>query len=60
MADKPKLGSGGRFAALVASGKSPALAAYIGRRRYGASKMARLAAAGRKAAQRKAAGSGSY
>jgi hypothetical protein len=58
VANKPKLGSGARFAALVASGKSPALAAYIGRRRYGASRMAKLAAAGRRAAQRKAAGSG--
>jgi hypothetical protein len=35
MANKPKLGSGGRFAALVASGKSPALAAFIGRKKYG-------------------------
>jgi len=50
VADQPKLGSGGRFAALVASGKSPALAAWIGRRRYGAKKMAHLAAAGAKRA----------
>jgi len=47
-AKKPKLGSGGRFKALVAEGKSPALAAYIGRRKYGAKKMAALSSAGRK------------
>lgn len=52
---KPKLGSGGRFAALKAKlGKrkgvtSPGgLAAYIGRRKYGAKRMAKWAAAGRK------------
>ena len=43
-----KLGGGGRFAQLVASGKSPALAAYIGRKKYGAKKMAKMAAKGRK------------
>jgi hypothetical protein len=48
MARKPKLGSGGRFKALIASGKSPALAAYIGRKKYGAKKMAAMSAAGRK------------
>lgn len=42
-----KLGSGGRFKALVASGASPALAAYIGRKKYGNAKMAKLAAKGR-------------
>lgn len=40
-------GGGGRFAAMVASGKSPALAAYIGRRKWGATRMAKMAAAGR-------------
>jgi len=40
-------GGGGRFAAMVASGKSPALAAYLGRRKYGAKGMAHMAAAGR-------------
>ena len=35
-----KPGGGGRFAKMVASGKSPALAAYIGRKKYGAKKMA--------------------
>ncbi len=49
-----KLGEGGRFAALqktLASrgAKNPgALAAYIGRKKYGASKMASLSAKGRK------------
>lgn len=41
---KPKLGSGARFRALVASGKSPALAAYIGRKKYGKAKFAALSA----------------
>lgn len=41
------VGAGGRFAAMVASGKSPALAAYIGRKKYGSSKMASMAAKGR-------------
>lgn len=55
---KPKLGSGERFAALKSSltkrtGKEKvsnpgALAAYIGRRKYGAKKMAAMSAAGRK------------
>lgn len=39
---KPKLGSGARFRALVASGKSPALAAYIGRKKYGKKRFAAL------------------
>lgn len=43
-----KLGGGGRFKQLVAQGKSPALAAYIGRKSLGAKKMAALSAAGRK------------
>ena len=50
------LGSGGRFKALVgkikASGKSAssakAIAASIGRKKYGAKKMAAMAAAGRR------------
>jgi hypothetical protein len=51
---KPKLGSGKRFAALKGKlakrgAKSPgALAAYIGRKKYGARKMAKLSAKGRK------------
>ena len=40
-------GGGGRFAAMVASGKSPALAAYIGQKKYGAAKMAQFSAQGR-------------
>ena len=60
MATKPKLGSGERFAALKgklearmrghAKGKphdAGALAAYIGRKKYGAAKMAKMSAAGR-------------
>ncbi len=41
------VGQGGRFAALVASGKSPALAAYIGRKKYGKAKFQKMAAKGR-------------
>jgi hypothetical protein len=43
-----RLGGGGRFKQLVAQGKSPALAAYIGRKSLGNKKMAQLSAAGRK------------
>lgn len=60
MASKPKLGTGARFAALVASGKSPALAAYIGRRKYGAKRMASMANAGRRRAQHQSGSAGSY
>lgn len=42
------LGQGGRFAAMVASGKSPALAAYIGRKKYGKKKFQKMAGGGRK------------
>lgn len=52
---KPKLGSGERYHALEkALGKREevttpgALAAYIGRKKYGAKKMAEMAAKGRK------------
>lgn len=54
MARKAKLGTGKRFKALrarlAARGvKNPsALAAYIGRKKYGAKKMAQWAAAGRR------------
>lgn len=44
---KPKLGSGGRFKALAKKVKSPALAAWIGRRKYGAKKFASLARKGK-------------
>ena len=53
---KAPLGSGGRFAAIVqkaqAEGKSPdaakAIAASVGRKKYGAKKMAAMSAKGRK------------
>ena len=51
---KPKLGSGARFKALTAQlkkrgAKNPkALAAYIGRKKYGPKKMAAMAKKGRK------------
>lgn len=37
-----KLGGGGRFKQLVNQGKSPALAAFIGRKKYGSKKFSRL------------------
>lgn len=43
----PRLGSGERFRALAAR-TSPALAAFIGRKKYGAKRFAALALAGRK------------
>lgn len=45
---KPKLGSGARFKALEKKGLSAPLAAWIGRKKFGAKKMAKLAAKGRK------------
>lgn len=42
-----KAGGGGRFAQMVASGKTPALAAFIGRKKYGTKKMAKFSAKGR-------------
>jgi hypothetical protein len=53
MSKKPKLGSGKRFKALTDSGMSPALAAHIGRKKYGKKKMAKMAAAGSKRAAAK-------
>ena len=44
---KPRLGSGGRFKALAKKVGSKKLAAYIGQRKYGKRKMAKMAAAGR-------------
>src|SRR6267154_2938974 len=41
---KAPLGQGGRFAAMEAKGMPPALAAFIGRKKYGAGKMASMAA----------------
>lgn len=55
---KPQLGSGARFAALKGKlagrpgvSNPGALAASIGRKKYGAKKMAQMAAAGRKKAK---------
>lgn len=55
MAKKPKLGSGKRFKQLTAKLKGKkgiknpkAVAAAIGRKKYGAKKMAKMAAAGRR------------
>jgi hypothetical protein len=55
MAGSMKLGGGGRFAALKSKladrkgvSNPGALAAYIGREKYGAAKMASMAAKGRK------------
>jgi len=59
MARKPRLGSGKRFASLKRKlsrkgVRNPgALAASIGRKKYGTKKMAKLSAAGRKRAARK-------
>lgn len=41
------LGGGGRFKQMTNSGMSPALASYIGRKRYGASAMAKMASKNR-------------
>jgi hypothetical protein len=56
MAKLPKLGSGKRFAALKAelskegAVNPAALAAWIGRKKFGAGRMAKMSAAGRKKA----------
>jgi hypothetical protein len=51
-----KLGGGGRFAKVAKSAgggkKGAAIAAAIGRKKYGAKRMAKMAAAGRKRASR--------
>jgi hypothetical protein len=47
---KAPVGQGGRFAAL-AKKTSPAIAAAAGRKKYGAKKMASMAAAGKRAAK---------
>lgn len=54
MGKSMKPGGGGRFAAMVASGMSPALVASIGRKKYGSKKMAQFSAQGRKRARAKA------
>jgi len=43
-----ELGGGGRFQQMLNQGKSPALAAFIGRKVYGKKKFQSMAAAGRK------------
>lgn len=43
-----KLGGGGRFKALANKVGSPALAAYIGRKKYGKKKFQSLASKGKK------------
>ena len=48
---KAPLGQGGRFAAMEKKVGSPALAAFIGRKKYGAKKMAAMAAKGKKQAK---------
>lgn len=53
MARKPKLGSGKRFSNLTKKGMSPALGAWIGRKKYGKAKFQSLAAKGRKRASKK-------
>lgn len=45
---KAKLGSGARFKALSKKVGSPALAAYIGRKKYGKARFQKLAAKGKK------------
>lgn len=50
---KPKVGTGARFKALRRKGMSPALAAYIGRKKYGKKKFAKLSARGRRRKARK-------
>lgn len=56
MAKSMKPGGGGRFAAMVASGKSPALAAFLGRKKYGKKKFQSFAAKGKKRAGKKKKG----
>lgn len=55
MAKSMKLGGGGRFAKIAATAgggkKGAAIAAAIGRKKYGAKKMAQMAATGRKRAK---------
>lgn len=47
------LGGGGRFKQLVAQGKSPALAAFIGRKSLGKARFQKLAAKGKKKVNKK-------
>lgn len=45
---KAKLGTGTKFKALVKKVKSPALAAWIGRKKYGKKRFGKLSIKGRK------------
>ena len=45
-----RLGGGGRFKQMTNSGMSPALAAFIGRKKYGSKAMAKMASKGVKGA----------
>jgi len=53
VARKARLGSGARFKKLSKKVGSKRLAAYIGRKKYGAKKMAKMSAAGRRRRARK-------
>ena len=53
MAKKPRLGAGGRSKAMRKAGMSGALIGYLGRKKYGAKRMAKWSAAGRRRAARK-------
>lgn len=48
MAKSMKPGGGGRFAAMKRKGMSGALAAYIGRKKYGKKRFQEMSAKGRK------------
>lgn len=45
------VGGGGRFKQMTDSGMSPALASFIGRKKYGSSALSKMAAAGRSRAK---------
>jgi hypothetical protein len=47
-----RVGGGGRFRKMTRSGMSPALAAYIGRKKYGKARFQKMAAAGRRRKRR--------
>lgn len=53
MGSNMRPGGGGRFKKLVRSGMSPALAAWIGRKKYGKKRFQKMAAAGRKRAAKR-------
>jgi hypothetical protein len=55
-----KLGGGGRFAQMESSGKSPALAAFIGKKLYGKKKMTKMATKGKKKAAQESTASSKF